>query len=208
MKVKVILAILILFTFVLTGCGRKDNKENNNSTSPSPVQLEETGSTPAVTTPPNVSPTEGVTDAVTTASIVNNEAAFLNAISANGTWIICLLNDLKVNQDITLEGEFKNGKVDDAGKDIIQRKVALYTQDENRNITARFTLTAPKFTINSPEASIQRGTFVGDLYVNATNFKLVDAVIEGNIYFKDAQVQSTFSMDETSKVTGTQGLQQ
>ena len=113
-----------------------------------------------------------------------------------------------MNQDITLEGEFKNGKVDDAGKDIIQRKVALYTQDENRNITARFTLTAPKFTINSPEASIQRGTFVGDLYVNATNFKLVDAVIEGNIYFKDAQVQSTFSMDETSKVTGTQGLQQ
>lgn len=205
MKVKVIMAVLILFSFLLTGCG--NNNGGGNDATPTPAQLEETGSTPAVTTPPNASPTEGATDAVTTASIVNDEAAFLNAISANGTWIICLLNDLTVKQDITLEGEFKNGKKDDAGNDIIQRKVALYTQDENRNVTARFTLTAPKFTINSPEASIQRGTFVGDLYVNATNFKLVDAVIEGNIYFKDAEVQSTFSMDETSKVTGTQGLQ-
>ncbi len=205
MKVKVIVTVLVLFTILLTGCGSK--KEGGNTATPTPAKLEETGSTPAVTTPPEASPTEGVTDAVTTASIVNNEAAFLKAISANGTWIICLLNDLTLAQEITLDGEFKNGKKDDAGNDIIQRKIALYTQDENRNVTARFTLTAPKLTINSPEASIQRGTFMGDIYVNAANFKLVDTTVEGNIYFKDAGIQSGFTMDETSKVNGTVGLQ-
>ncbi len=204
MKVKVIIAILLLCPFLLTGCGK--NNGGGNAT-PTPAKLDETGTTPAVTTPPNASPTEGPTDGVTTASIVNDEEAFLNAISANGTWIICLLNDLTLAQEITLDGNFTNGKKDDAGKDIIQRKIALYAQDENRNVTARYTLTAPKLTINSPEASIQRGTFMGDLYVNAENFKLVDATVEGNIYFKDAQIQSTFSMDETSKVSGTQGLQ-
>jgi len=105
------------------------------------------------------------TDAVTTASIVDTEQAFVDAISNTGTWIICLTKNLTVDQELVLEGEFKNGKKDDAGNDIIQRKIALYSQDENRNITARYVLTAPKMTIKSPNASIQHGTFKGDLYV-------------------------------------------
>lgn len=185
MKVRTIMAVIILFSVLMAGCGNKKDNTDVKAT-----------------------PSPGTTDAVTTASIVNDEAAFKNAISANGTWIICLLNDMTIGEDIVLDGEFKNGKKDDAGKEIIQRKVALYTQDENRNITARFTLKAPKFTINSPEASIQHGTFVGDLYVNSANFKLVDATVDGNIYFKDAAAQSSFTLDETSKVTGTQGLAQ
>lgn len=87
-----------------------------------------------------------------------------------------------------------------------QRKIALYTQDENRTVTARFTLTVPKMTINSIDCSIQHGTFRGDLYVTAKNFKLVDTTVDGNVYFMSADAQSTFSMDESSKVTGVQQI--
>ena len=44
-------------------------------------------------------------------------------------------------------------------------------------VTAKFTLTAPKLTIKSPEARIQGGIFKGDLYVTSRNFKLTDATL-------------------------------
>ena len=68
--------------------------------------------------------------------------------------------------------------------DVIQRKIGLYTQDANKTVTARFTLTAPKLTIKSPEARIQSGTFKGDLYVSAKNFQLVDAKVDGDVVLR------------------------
>lgn len=191
MKVKAIVLTLILASLLLAGCGGKNDNKDGTSGTPTPT----------------TNPGDG-TDAVTTASIVNTANNFEGAISSNGTWIICLQNDLSIDKDLILTGEFTNGKKDDAGKDIIQRKIALYTQDADRNITNRFTLTVPKLTIESPNASIQHGTFVGDLYVNVPNFQLIDAKVEGNVYFKDAGAQSTFTMDETSSITGKQELQQ
>ncbi|MDD3173777.1 MAG: hypothetical protein PHF63_08975 [Herbinix sp.] len=185
MKVKITILVCVLMMALFTGCGQKNGDTNNES-----------GNTNGNATP----------DVVTTASIVDNEAAFENAISAKGTWIIAITKDLTLDKDLLLEGEFKNGKKDDSGKDIIQRKVALYAQDENRTITARYTLTAPKLTVTSPEASIQHGTFKGDLYVSVANFKLIDATVDGNVYFTTEEAKSTFNMDETSKVTGTQEL--
>lgn len=145
-------------------------------------------------------------DGVSSASIVNNEDALKKAISSEGTWIIAITSDLTVNEDLLVEGEYKNGKKDDNGNEILQRKIALYSQDENRNITARYTLTAPKLTISSPEASIQHGTFKGDLYVTVANFKLIDATVDGNVYFTTEEAQSTFSVDDKSKITGSQEL--
>jgi hypothetical protein len=145
-----------------------------------------------------VSPADGVTSA----SLVNTAAAFENAISKNGTWIICLLNDLTIDKDLIVDGDFKNTK----DPPVSQRKLALYAQDENRNVTARYTLTAPKMTINSIDCSLQKGTFRGDLYVAGKNFQLVDQTVDGNIYFLNADAKSTFKMDETSKVTGVQEL--
>jgi hypothetical protein len=149
-------------------------------------------------------PAETKTDAVTTASIVNTQEAFLKATSKEGTWIIATIKDLKVDKEIILEGEFKNGKKDTAGKELIQRKIGLYTQDDKRVVTARFTLTAPKLTVKSPMASIEHGTFKGDIYVETNDFKLVDNKVEGNIYFKDEAAKAGFKMDATSSVTGTQ----
>ncbi|MGI5997516.1 MAG: hypothetical protein ACOX89_02510 [Lutispora sp.] len=190
MRIKALFLILILALSLLGGCA-------NNQPSPSP---------PAQTEEPN--PSDATPDAVTTASIVDNAEDFEKAISNTGTWIICLTKDISTDKELVLDGEFKNGKKDDAGKDIIQRKIALYAQDANRNITNRYTLTAPKLTINSPEASLQHGTFKGDLYVSAKNFKLVDTTVDGNVYFTNEDAQSTFTMDEDSKITGTKGMAQ
>ena len=178
---------------------------------------------PPVVVPPVVTPP---VDVVTTASIVNTATAFESAIGKAGKWIICPLNDLTINKDLVLEGEFKNGKKDAVtGAEIIQRKIGLYTQDDKRVVTARFTLTAPKLTINSPKASIEHGTFKGDLYVTTADFKLIDtlvvgnvyvsatnftlskeAKIQGNIYFATQGAKDTFKVLDTSSVTGKQEL--
>jgi hypothetical protein len=192
MKFKAILLIVALVTSLFMGCGQETAPEQ-------PQQQEQ--QQPPQTTPPETTP-----DVQTTASIVDNAAAFEKAMSSTGTWIIATVKDITFDKDVVLDGEFKNGKKDDAGKDIIQRKIALYTQDENRNVTGRFTLTAPKLTIQSPNARIQSGTFKGDLYVSASNFELVDATVNGNVYFTNDNAKATFKMDDKSKVTGKQEL--
>ncbi len=180
MKSKITLLILVLTMVLFTGCN-KNNAGNKTSDKITP-------------------------DVVSTASIVNTNEAFEKAISSSGTWIIALTKDLTLDKDLLLEGEFKNGKKDDNGNDVIQRKIALYAQDEERNITARYTLSAPKLTITSPNASIQHGTFKGDLYVSVANFQLVDATVDGNLYFTTEDAKTTFTMDQNSKVTGVQEL--
>ena len=191
MKIKAILLSLTLGATLLVGCGAKE---------------EATTITTTATTAKTEAVTPAKTDAVTTASLVNTEAAFENGISSKGTWIIATLKDLTFDKDLLVEGEFKNGKKDDSGKEIIQRKIGLYTQDEARKVTARFILTAPKLTFKSPMGSIEHGTFKGDLYVSASNFQLKDAIVEGNVYFTTDEAKSTFKMDATSKVTGVQEL--
>ncbi len=182
----VITLIISLSTFIWAGCAQQQP-----STPPNQNQNQQD------TTP----------DTQTTTSIVNEIDAFKKAISKDGTWIICLLKDLTSEEELVLEGEFTNGKKNEEGKEIIQRKIALYEQDDNRNITKRYTLTIPKLTIKSPEASIQHGTFVGDLVVDVKNFKLVDTTVEGNVFFTSEEAKSTFQMDEQSKITGKQELQ-
>lgn len=188
MKTRFTIFTLILITALFVGCSQ------------TPKQ-------PQVSTSPQASaPSNQAIDVKTSASIVDQAAAFEKAISSSGTWIIAITKDLTISKDLVLEGEYKNGKKDDKGNDIIQRKLALYAQDENRNITARYTLTIPKLTVKSPKASIQHGTLKGDLYVDVKDFELIDATIDGNVYFTTEEYQSTFKMDNTSKITGKKEL--
>jgi hypothetical protein len=186
-KILSIIATLVLSLSILAGCG-KANTDTTKDTKTEDTKKDET------------------TDVVTTPSIVSKEEDFTKAITRDGTWIIALLNDLTIDQDIALEGDFKNGKKDEQGNETYQRKLALYAQDANKKVTARYTLTAPKLAINSLNARIQSGTFKGDLYVSSKNFELVDAKVEGNIYFVNEEAQSTFKMDEKSSVTGKKEL--
>ena len=176
---KIYLAMALSLTVLAAGCGTSDK----DTTTAAPTQ--------EATQAPEV-------DAVTTASIVNDAASFEKAISADGTWIIAALNDINTSNELVLDGEFQNSRGE------TQRKIALYAQDENRNVTARYTLTAPKLTVKSPAAMIVNGTFVGDVYVETTDFQLIGATVDGNIIFASEEAKAGFTMDADSKVTGTQ----
>ena len=159
---------------------------------------------PTVVKPPVVVPP---VDVVTTASLVDNAAAFETSIGKNGPWIISTLKDLTSTKNLVLEGELRNTKIDPVtGLGALQRKIALYTQDDDKNVTGRFTLTAPKLTVLSPNARIQGGTFKGDVYVSVANFQLVDAIVDGNVYFTTQEAKDTFKTDAKSVVRGSKIL--
>ncbi|MEF2967362.1 polymer-forming cytoskeletal protein [Paenibacillus sp. M1] len=139
-------------------------------------------------------------DAVTTASLVNEADAFVNGVSEQGTWIVAILNDVTVDKDVIVAGEFHDK---DAADGDIYRKIALYAQDEDHNITANYTLTVPKLTVQSENLRIQGGTVKGDVYVEANGFNLHEsATVDGNIYYASEDVKATAVID--GKVTGTQ----
>lgn len=186
MKTKAIAAVLslVIAGVTLAGCGNQQQTPSTQNNQTNNQTQNQTNNA----------------DTVTTASIVDNSGAFQKAISKDGTWIIAILKDLTVDKDLVLEGDFKNNRGE------VQRKIALYSQDKDRNITARYTLTVPKLTIKSPKASIQHGTFKGDIYVEVNDFQLVDNKVEGNIYFANDEVKSSFKMDETSSVSGVQEI--
>ena len=188
MKIKALLLSTVMVATLLVGCG------STASTSSSTSSAAASSSSTEAAKP----------DAVTSASLTKDPAVFAKSIGKEGKWIIATTENMTIDKDLVLEGEFKNGKKDTAGKELLQRKIALYTQDDKHVVTARFTLTAPKITIKSPVASIQHGTFKGDVYVETNDFQLVDTKVEGNIYFKDDAAKAGFKMDKTSSVTGKQ----
>ncbi|WP_419884917.1 hypothetical protein [Paenibacillus sp. B-A-8] len=184
-----IASVAAVFAIVLlVGCGNSTN--NNANVTPTATTTPGNANNEGTTNTPN-----NTTDAVTSASVVDNEEAFKKAISADGTWIAATLKDLTFTEDLVLDGQFTN-------KDEPARKIALYTQDADHNITNSYKLTAPKLTIKSKNARIQGGTFIGDVYVEADGFSLVNATVEGNVYFADAKYQSTFDTSDQGKVTG------
>jgi len=135
-------------------------------------------------------------DSVTTASIVADGEGVVKALSSDGTWMVGLIADASVKGDIVVEGYFeKDGKP--------YRKIALYTQDENRNVTNRFNLKADRLIVRSEHTRIQNGTFIGDVVVEAMDFELVDASVMGDVYFKSDELMKSFKKDELSEVTGT-----
>ncbi|WP_312150127.1 hypothetical protein [Paenibacillus odorifer] len=188
-----IASIAAIFAFVLmVGCGNATNNANNATATSTPENTNNAGTTNNTGTANNQNNT---TDAVTSASVVDNEEAFKRAISPEGTWIAATLKDLTFTEDLVVDGEFMN-------KEEPARKIALYTQDADHNITNSFKLTAPKLTIKSKNARIQGGTFIGDVYVEADGFTLVNATVEGNVYFANDQYKSTFNSSDQGKVTG------
>lgn len=145
------------------------------------------GERPAATDQP-------ATDATSAASIVSTAKGVLAAAGEDGTWIIAITEDVTVDEEVILDGEFTR-------RDEIARKLALYAQDDERNITDRYTLTAPRLVVRSPNARIQGGTFIGDVRVEADGFLIVDATVDGSVTFASEEYRESAEMDEGS-VTG------
>ena len=189
MKIKATVLSLALVAALLTGCGAKPAAK------------------PAETTKAAAVTTAKPAETVATASVVNDNAAFEKALTATGgKYCIATLKDLTFTKDLVVEGDYKTGKKDDKGNlvkdaqgnEAIQRKVALYTQDDKHIVTGRFTLTAPKITFNSNYGSLEHGTFKGDLYIAGKNFKLVNQKIDGNIYFLNQEAMDTFKIADSA----------
>ncbi|MFP4020841.1 MAG: hypothetical protein ACOCQA_01305 [bacterium] len=133
-------------------------------------------------------------DTVSSASKVVDEDSLMTA--AEDSWILIIHQDLSVDEEIVLDGEFENnGEVD--------RKLALYDQDDDYNVTDRYTLEAPSITVNSPSTRFKAGVFVGDVYVAAENFKLTSGfTVEGNVYFENEAAKESFTIEGGATVTG------
>ncbi|MCM0649819.1 hypothetical protein NBE98_15740 [Clostridium swellfunianum] len=193
-KALVLSLTVALATTAFVGCGKKA----------------EPAATPAAQKPAATDTKKA--DAVTTASIVDTNAAFEKAISKDGKWIIATLKDLTFDKELVVDGDFKNGKKDaKTGEETFQRKIGLYTQDENKKVTGKFNLAAPKLTFNSNFGSLEHGTFKGDLYIAGKNFKLVNQKIDGNVYFLNEEAEKTFTIadkadDTKSEITGKKEL--
>lgn len=193
MKKKSVVLTLFTLAALMSACSKPSNTNNNT-----------TNNTPSTTTPEtstnnntnnNTMDKNQTTDATTGPSWVTDDASLEKAVKES--WIVIMTKDLKTDKELVFEGGLKKGDT------VTPRLLTLYNQDENQVKTASYTLTAPKVTFKEDGSRIKGGTFVGDVYVEANNFELVDATVQGNIYFKDQAAKDSFKMDDTSKVTGT-----
>lgn len=141
--------------------------------------------------------TEEETDATTgaTQSVIASADDLEEAMSANGGWIVIFEGDVETDQELVLEGGVEDGD------GVIARKLALYTQDEDRNVLEQFTLTAPSLTVQSENTRIQNGTFAGDVYVEANDFQLPGGTIDGDLIFASEEYQESAQLEE-GEVTG------
>lgn len=199
MKLKILLILTLITLSLIVGCATKENSAEDGET---PGTDTEEGKDTNADGEADAEEDDPV-DVVTTPSIVNNGDAFLHAVGPDAFWLVATLNDITIDQEIVVEGEYTKEDREDPSKQVpAGRKIALYAQDEDRNKTASYTLTAPKMTVKSKDTKIQGGTFIGDVYVEATGFNLVDAKVEGNVYFANEEQKNSFTMDEKSSVTG------
>ena len=108
-------------------------------------------------------------------------------------------------KDLVLEGEGKklDTKVVPAVETVVARKIGLYWHDGDNYTTAKYTLTAPSLTIKK-KASIQKGTFIGDLYIASEGVTLKETKIIGNVYFATQALKDAFVLDSLSSITGVQ----
>ena len=151
---------------------------------------------------PETPPASVESDVVSGASRANDEATFIDKISADGNFIIITSKDLTFTEDLVVDGRFTK-----EGSDVAVRSLALaaYTED-GKEIDKRFTVTVPRIVINSENTLLEYGIIKGDVYVQAEGFRTADATIDGNLYFATEELKDAFAIDETTKVNGEIGV--
>jgi hypothetical protein len=140
-------------------------------------------------------PAQEGTDDVTSASPKesSNPDDIIKGLSDAGFWIFAILSDVTLDEELIVSGEFYDK--DDPNENIY-RKLSLYAQDDERNITANYTLTVPRIVVMSPNFRIQNGMVKGDVYVDADGFELMNTVLEGSLTFKTQAQMDSAKLDE------------
>lgn len=139
------------------------------------------------------STTDTATETVTAASISDQPQDVVEGLSEDGNWIFAVTDDVEVTEDVTVAGTFHDGGDESAD---VYRKLALYAQDDERNITDEYTLTVPTMIVESPNFSIHNGTLDGDIEVNAEGYTLTGATVEGNITFASQELMDSANLDD------------
>lgn len=184
MKLKALI-VPTLLVGLLAACGNDEAKE-------------EPKEEPKTETEQPAAPEEKEADTVAAASITDDPAVFAAALGEEGTWIVAATKDLTLDEDLVVAGEFHDK---DEAANPIYRKLALYTQDEQRNVTGTFTLTVPKMVVQSENFKIVNGTVKGDVVVEAKGFTLAkDTTIDGNVFFATQEARDTAVIEGT--ITG------
>ncbi len=120
-----------------------------------------------------------------------------SALGPDGAWIILFDSDVTVDEEVTVAGEVYAQE----GAEEPRRKIALYAQDSDREVTDRYTLTVPALRVEHENTLIQGGTVEGDVHVSAAGFELNDATIDGDLYFESEELMDEFEQGD-SEVTG------
>jgi len=147
----------------------------------------------------------GGVDAVSRATETTVTAAgeLQDALGPNGPWIILFEEDLEVDDEVTIFGAV----YEDDGAEAPRRKLALYAQDADRNVTARYTLTVPRLIVHHKNTRVQAGTIAGDVYVEEEGFELTSGgTIDGDLTFASEELRDSATIDDSSTVTGEIGI--
>lgn len=140
-------------------------------------------------------------EVVSSASVSDDPTVLEKALGADGNWIIAATSDVTFDGDVTVTGEFH--QKGDSSQDIY-RKLALYSQDDDRNVTAEYTMTVPQLIVESEGFNIVHGTVKGDILVKANNFVLDGATVTGNVTFEKQEYKDSAKLDtDEAKVEGT-----
>lgn len=179
------LSAVALLAITLGACSSDDSSDSSASSS-APATSETMASSSA--------------DVLSTASVSSDPAVLETALSDEGNWIVAATSDITFDSDVTVAGEFHN-KGDDTQD--IYRKFALYSQDDDRNVTAEYTITVPQLIVESEGFNIVHGTVDGDILVKANNFVLDGATVTGNVTFEKQEYQDSAKLEENdAKVEG------
>lgn len=170
------LLLTIMICFVLTSCSTNNNESATE----------------------NQSTNDEIVDATTSPSITSDKDEFVKSLSADGNWITCITEDITLDDNLSVDGTFY--KKDDEAEGVY-RKLALYEQDSDKNVTASYTLTVPEMTISSENFRIQEGVVVGNIIVEANGFELKNSIIDGSITFVNDEFKNSALLDEGT-VTG------
>lgn len=177
-RISLLLALLALFTFAFVACGGGEEEAQ---------QAEETQ-------------TDETADAATRPTEMTATADNIEeALGPDGSWIVIFTSDVTVGTPVTVAGEV----YEEEGAEAPRRKLALYEQDADRNVTARYTLTVPRLEVEHVNTRIQAGEVAGDVFVSAEGFELTSgATVNGNLYFASEALRESAEIDEESTVMG------
>lgn len=190
------------------GSGDTSSEESTEQTSTNEASDdtsgEETGSEESSN---DVSSSEESADTTSGASQVADTEQLQEALQ-NGPWIVLFQNDIETDQDLTMAGGFTNSDGE------AQRKLGLYSTDENGDIAETYTLSAPSITIQNENTRIVNGTVEADLYVEGNELTLEGgATVDGDITFASQEYADSANLEDgtvTGEITveGEEGQQQ